>query len=225
MILDLHVHTTRGSSDSSLKPAEMVEEAVRAGLDGLCLTEHRGPWDRHEFAALQEEHPHLFFANAMEVETTAGHITVFGLNRPGGGIHDPETLRRIADAEGAFVVLAHPFRYLLSQPTSNLLYRGELHIPQEPRDVKDHWIFDLVDAIEVGNGATAPAENEFALEVARYVGKPTIGGSDAHSTHGLGRCVTVFRDEITDGEMLLEVLRAHRFHAAVRIDGTLHPME
>lgn len=219
MIIDLHVHTVRGSSDSNLKTEEMIEEAARVGLHGVCLTEHRGLWDKHEFAALQQRHEQLLFVNAMEVESTVGHLTVFGLDRYVRGIHDPVTLRRAADAHGAYIVLAHPFRYLLKQPTENLLYRGERRIPQHASEVKDHPIFDLVDAIEVSNGGTSPAENAFALEVARYLGKPTVGGSDAHSTHGLGQSVTVFQDQIGDAVAFMEALRASRFHAAVRTAG------
>ncbi len=52
MIVDLHVHTSHGSGDSSLSPQELVEEARRIGLQGACLTEHSGPWDRFEFQML-----------------------------------------------------------------------------------------------------------------------------------------------------------------------------
>lgn len=226
MIIDLHVHTVRGSSDSSLSTADLVEESARAGIQGVCLTEHRGPWDRHELAALQERHPELLLVNALEVESSAGHLTVYGLERFVGGIHDPETLRRVADEHGAYVVLAHPFRYLLRQPERNLLYAGATRVPREAREVAAHPIFDLIDAIEVNNGGTAADENAFAREVARYLGKPMVGGSDAHSTHGLGRSVTVFRDRITSAAGFMEALRASRFHAAVRTaDGSLHEFD
>jgi predicted metal-dependent phosphoesterase TrpH len=222
MLIDLHVHTVRGSSDSSLKTDEMVEEAVRAGLDGVCFTEHRGPWDRHELEALQQRHEGLLLLNAMEVETSFGHLTVFGLDRFVGGIHDPVTLRRIADEQGAFVVLAHPFRYFLGLPERNLLYREQRPIPSEIEEITTHPAFALVDAIEVHNGGTSAAENAVALEVARYLGKPTVGGSDAHSTHGLGQSVTVFDDPIASARDFMEALHASKFHAAVRTpDGAL----
>src|SRR5687768_8976297 len=101
------------------------------GLDGVCLTEHRGPWDRLEFAAMQQDYPHLLFVNAMEIDGPACHLTVFGLDRAIVGLHDPSILRRIADAEGAFIVLAHPFRYFLSQPANNLLFGGSNSIRAE----------------------------------------------------------------------------------------------
>jgi len=224
VIFDFHVHTVRGSSDSSLSVPDLVEEATRTGLDGVCLTEHRGPWDRLEFAALQRQYEHLCFVNGMEIESPGCHLTVFGLDRSIGGSHDPSILRRIADAEGAFVVLAHPFRYFLSQPANNLLFQGSRSFPLEVAQIRTHPIFDLVDAIEVANGGTSTAENALALDVAKALGKPTVGGSDAHSTHGLGRFVTIFDDAFHDTDGFMVALRAGKFHAAVRnAHGTLIP--
>jgi histidinol phosphatase-like PHP family hydrolase len=226
MIIDLHVHTARGSADSGLTTEEMIEEANRVGLEGICLTEHGAPWDQREFDAFRQDNDGLFFFNGMEVETTVGHITVFGLDKYVGGIHDPLTLRRVADAQGAFIVLAHPFRYLLQQPAYNLLFRGSKDIPQTVGEALEHPIFEVVDALEVSNGGTSPAENDFALQVARYLGKPTVGGSDAHSTNGLGRSVTVFRDRISSAAMFMEALHESRFYAAVRTaEGALLPMD
>lgn len=225
MILDLHVHTVRGSSDSSLKVDELVDEAERAGLDGLALTEHRGPWERHDLEALRERHRNLLFVNAMEVETFDGHLTVFGLDRS-AGIHDPIELRRIADAQGAVIVMAHPFRYYLGQPERSLLFRDAVGRDRVLAELADHPIFALVDAIEVHNGGTSASENALALQVARYLGKPTVGGSDAHSTHGLGRSVTVLPDGVRDAEAVMEALRAGRVHAALRdASGTLHHLD
>lgn len=226
MLIDLHVHTSRGSADSGLTTEEMIEEMARVGLDGLCLTEHGGPWDKREFAAFQAQNEQGFFVNAMEVETSIGHITVYGLDQYVGGIHDPWTLRRVCDAYGGYMVLAHPFRYLLQQPAFNLLYRGQAKIPQCVEDAWEHPVFEIVDAFEVSNGGTSVPENQFALQVARILGKPTVGGSDAHSTNGLGRSVTVFEDPISDAASFMEALHASRFHAAIRTsDGALLPVD
>ena len=70
-LFDLHIHTTKGSSDSSLTPEEMVLEADRLGLRGLCITEHAGPWDRHEFQKFAALHS-VVLIRAMEVEDGHG---------------------------------------------------------------------------------------------------------------------------------------------------------
>ena len=54
-VFDLHVHTVKGSSDSSLTPEQLIEEAQRIGLDGVCLTEHSGGWENHEFERVFQE--------------------------------------------------------------------------------------------------------------------------------------------------------------------------
>lgn len=222
MIFDCHIHTTRQSSDSSLSIPDLVDEATRMGLDGVCLTEHGGPWDRLEFAAMQREYEQLFFVNAMEIDSPGCHLTVFGLDRSIGGTRDPAIIRRIADAEGAFVVLAHPFRYFVRQPANNLLFQGRASLPYDLATLLTHPIFDFVDAIEVANGGTSAAENALALDVARALGKPMVGGSDAHSVHGLGRFVTLFDDIFQDRDGFLRALHGGRFHATVRTaDGSL----
>ena len=48
----------------------------------------------------------------------------------------------------------------------------------------------------VQNGATGDRENAMALAVREHVGLRGIGGSDAHSEHGLGCCATVFERPI-----------------------------
>lgn len=173
---------------------------------------------------MQRQYQQLFFVNGMEIDSPGYHLTVFGLDRSIGGVQDPSILRRIADAEGAFVILAHPFRYFLSQPANNLLFQGSGSFPRDIAHIQTHPIFDLVDAIEVANGGTSPAENALALDVAKATGKPTVGGSDAHSIHGLGRFVTIFDDAFHDSEGFMKALRAGRFHAAIRdMSGALTP--
>ena len=223
MFVDLHVHTTRKSSDSSLSPTELIQEAKRIGLDGVCLTEHGGPWDRHEFQRFAEQHD-LLLVRAMEVETDMGHITVFGLDGYRSGINKARELRRCVDEVGGFMVVAHPFRGLFNVPESrNLLYSNGL-APSGPEEAMEHPVFGLVDAVEVANAGNSDQENRFALRVAELLGKPCVGGSDAHSVHGLGGCLTVFEDTVRSEEEFVEALRSGRFHAAMDLHiGALRP--
>ncbi len=220
MIIDLHVHTSRGSGDSSLSPQELVQEARRTGLQGACLTEHGGPWDRFEFQRFSSQQNGLLLVPALEVETQVGHITVFGLDKYVGGIADPQELRRVADASGAYIVLAHPFRNLFHRIpfTPNLLYKEPARYPATAEEAMAHPIFQLVDAIEVANGGNTDQENAFAWEVAHRLGKPMVGGSDAHSSNGVGRCVTVFPDPLSTPEQFLQALRAGQFYPATGLN-------
>ena len=112
-LFDLHIHTTKGSSDSSLTPEDLILEADRLGLRGLCITEHSGPWDRHEFQQFASLHS-VVLIRAMEVETDMGHMLAFGLDRYQAGFNKAVELCNTARAAGGFVISAHPFRGVLS---------------------------------------------------------------------------------------------------------------
>jgi hypothetical protein len=61
-----------------------------------------------------------------------------------------------------------------------------------------------VDAIEVLNGASSPAANKSAQELAKQMGLPGVGGSDAHQPAEL---CTVYTD-IQSSMDLDEILKA-----------------
>jgi len=226
-LFDLHIHTTKGSSDSSLTPEDLILEADRLGLRGLCLTEHSGPWDRHEFKKFASLHK-VVLIRAMEVETDYGHMLAFGLDRYQAGYNKAAELRKAATAAGGFVVTAHPFRGVLSGNGNRgraLIYQSIPDpLPETPEDALDHPVFKLADAIEVANGGTVDRENEFAMQVAGLLKMPVTGGSDAHSTHGLGKFLTEFTDEVTTEAEFLKALHSKEFHPVTGLrTGNLKP--
>ncbi len=225
-LFDLHIHTTKGSSDSSLTPEDLILEADRLGLRGLCLTEHSGPWDRHEFKKFASLH-NVVLIRAMEVETDYGHMLAFGLDRYQAGYNKAAELRKAATAAGGFVVTAHPFRGVLSggHRSRALIYQSISDpLPETPEDALDHPVFKLADAVEVANGGTIDRENEFAMAVAELLKLPVTGGSDAHSTHGLGKFLTEFADEVNTEAEFLKALHSKQFHPVTGLrTGNLQP--
>lgn len=225
-LFDLHIHTIVGSGDSSLSPEDLVLEAERLGLRGLCLTEHSGPWDRHQFEQFARRHD-VVLVRGMEVDTDLGHILAFGLDHYQPGFYQARELCAAAAAAGGFTVTAHPFRGVLTQPGPGrpYLYRSlPGPLPATPEEALDHPVFKLVQAVEVANGGTVDEENGFALTVAGLLGLPGTGGSDAHSVHGLGRYVTAFPDEIHSEGEFLAALHAGAFYPAVGLRaGQLRP--
>jgi hypothetical protein len=164
----------------------------------------------------------------MEADTDMGHMLAFGMDSYQSGFHKAEILCRAARAEGGFVVSAHPFRGVLGKHMRErpYLYRTMPNepLPSIPEDALEHPVFKLANAIEVVNGGTADEENGFAMEVASLLKMPVTGGSDAHSTHGLGRYVTAFPDEIHTEAEFLTALRAGKFFPAVGLrSGQLRP--
>ena len=215
-LFDMHIHTTKGSSDSNLSPDDMVLDAERLGFFGLCITEHSGPWDEHEFQRFAALH-NLVLIRAMEVETDMGHILAFGLNQYLPGLYKAQELRRAVDGAGGFIVSAHPFRGLYDRRPSSrpLIYKDASCVPSTVDEAAQHPVFGLVDAVEVANGGTSDRENHFAMNVAQRLGLKVTGGSDAHSQQGLGRCVTVFDGEIGSESEFMKALRSRQYYPAV----------
>lgn len=206
----------RGSSDSGLSPEQLIKEAQRIGLDGVCLTEHSGGWEERELADTFRDSG-LTVISALEVNTDMGHILVFGLHRYVDGMHTAAGLRKAVDAAGGVMVAAHPFRNFFNRPpyNVNLLFKNfNGNRPTTSTAASKHPLFELVDDVEVANGSNTDQENRFTLDVARHIGFKGTGGSDAHSTHGIGKCVTIFDGDIRTESDLIEALRAKAFTAA-----------
>jgi len=211
-IVDMHVHTVRGAADSSLTPDQLIEEARRIGLTGVNISEHDRVWEPHLLEEFRERSG-LFVSRGMEVSTDVGHMIVIGLDRYVPGIRRAAELRRVLDEVGGFMTVAHPFRHFFDP----IHFRRDGRPPFEmtPEEAAERMpVFKLVDEIEIANGGSTPRENQFALKVAKVLGKRGIGASDCHSTNGVGYFVTVFEEDLRDQEHMLEQIRARRFHAA-----------
>ncbi|MSQ15478.1 MAG: hypothetical protein EXR50_06415 [Dehalococcoidia bacterium] len=208
---DLHVHTLKGSPDSELTPSQIKNTAEKVGLYGACITEHDKTWD-HVDLRIEREQNDYNFIRAMEVTTDLGHVLVYGLNTYISGIHKAENLRKAVDAAGGVMIIAHPFRrvFHFPKPYGNGKYDAAIE------ELASWPIFELVDEIEVLNGATGELENFLAYEVAKYLGKKGTAGSDAHSVHGLGRSVTIFENAVQDvGDFVKEIKAGSIYPAQV----------
>jgi sugar phosphate isomerase/epimerase len=221
-IVDMHVHTVRGAADSSLTPDQLIEEAARIGLTGVNISEHDRVWEPHLLEEFRERSG-LFVSRGMEVSTDLGHMIVIGLDRYVPGIRRAAELRKVLDDLGGFMTVAHPFRHFFDP----IHFRRDGRPPFEmtPEEAAERMpVFKLVDEIEIANGGSTPRENQFALRVAKVLGKRGIGASDCHSTNGVGYFVTVFEEELRDQEHMLEQLRARRFYGAQGLPaGDLRP--
>lgn len=215
-IIDMHIHTIVGSMDSDISPKRLAEQAKDSGLTGVALTEHLHHWDAADAQRFREE-TGLFVYNAREWTTDMGHIGVFGLPAGLKGIRHASDLRRACDDYGAVMVLCHPFRYFPGP--SSLLFGRRADAAELPvEELAEHPVFSMADAIEVFNGGCIDRENRLAQDVARVLGKPTTGGSDAHMPIEVGRFATIFEKDLASEEDMLEELRAGRFQGARRVD-------
>ena len=213
--MDLHVHTVHGSSDSSLLPEELIVEANRIGLDGVLLAEHGGGWT-NEAISEEFDNTDLVVIPALEVSTDMGHIIAIGINSHVSGIHQLKTLRKVIDEVNGVLIAAHPMRNFFNKPpyNTNLLYKEWPISPESPQEASKHEIFKLVDFIEITNGANSDAENLFTKEISYSTQIRGTGGSDSHSKQGLAKSLTVFENQITNKDKLVEQLKIGNFYAA-----------
>jgi predicted metal-dependent phosphoesterase TrpH len=210
-IVDMHVHTVRGAADSSLTPDQLIEEAQRIGLSGVNISEHDRVWDVREVEEFRARSG-LFVSRGMEVSTDMGHMIVVGLDSYVPGIRRAEELRRVVDEAGGFMIVAHPFRHFFDP--IHFRRDGRPPFDMTPEEAAKRMpVFRLVDEIEIANGGSTSRENQFALKVARLLGKRGVGASDCHSTQGVGFYTTLFEEELRDQTHMVELLKAGRFQA------------
>ena len=210
--IDLHLHTNRGSADSNLSPRELIDRAHAIGIGAVCITEHDKMWDAREVAAMAGDSG-VIFLRGMEVTTDMGHVGAFGLERYVGGIYRLTELRRVVDLEGGILIANHPFRYKLDPRFSFINPDSEPIDPGYPDRAAKLKIFDLVDAIEVLNGACGEEENVFALKVARHLGMAEVAGSDSHSAGSVGCVTTILDSPVKDERELCDAIRSKRCRA------------
>ena len=198
MIIDLHVHTSPASPCSSALVDEIIQEAKKIGLDGICLTDHNHVWDPDEVEDLRRKHE-LLILRGNEITTDQGDMVVFGLEKPIKGIVKLRDLREEVSAAKGFIIVAHPFRGFLTFGI------GKLGLT--PEKAMERPLFKYVDAIEVMNCKVTKKENRFAAKVAEGLDLPATGGSDAHEVSEVGIFATRFSQVITDEKALIEALR------------------
>ena len=204
MRIDLHIHTSPRSACSYLDPLELIQEARRLNLDGICLTEHQVLWDICDVEELARKGGIRIF-RGNEVTTNQGDILVFGFYKDIKELLMIQELRKEVKTAGGFMIAAHPFRGF---KTFGI---GQLQMTVE--QACQRKALEFVDAVEVGNGKLSPDENDMARKVAEKLALPGTGGSDAHRVDEVGKWVTVFEKDIRNEHELVEELHAGRFTA------------
>lgn len=204
MRIDLHIHTAPRSACSHLNPNDLMQEARRLELDGICLTEHQVLWESGDVENLSQEKAVKIF-RGNEFTTNQGDILVFGFYEDIKELLTIQELRERVQTAGGYMIAAHPFRGF---KTFGI---GQLQMTVEQACTRK--MFEFVDAVEIGNGKLSDEENTMAREVAASLGLPGTGGSDAHRVDEIGTWVTVFENDIRNEQELVAELHAGRFSA------------
>jgi predicted metal-dependent phosphoesterase TrpH len=192
MRIDLHCHT-KYSGDSHLEPEEVIEQAIKLNLDGVCFAEHYSMMPSWPLEKIKIPEGFYVF-RGVEISTNRGHLLGYGLMDDSWNIWSNhnylnalqvmENVHRL----GGICVPAHPFRGWDSF--------GE-HV----------FKMDGLDAIETHNGLNLGDMNEKAIQVSQLRNLPSIGGSDCHKKEQVGRAFTEFKNHVHTVEDLIEEIR------------------
>jgi len=163
---DLHVHTNV-SKDGESSIEEILKRAEEAGLDAIAITDHDSV-DGAKKALLCKSS--VLVIPGIEISTRQGHLLALGVTEViPPGLDVGETID-IARKLGAVLILPHPF-----------------HMWRHGVARKKRGGLLLVDAIEAFNSRyIVGSANGKAARFAKRLGKPCVGGSDAHNAKFVG---------------------------------------
>lgn len=167
MKCDLHCHTLY-SYDSSARPKEIIETAIKIGIDCLAITDHNETKGALEAVEYAKDKPILIIPG-IEIKSKFGDI--IGLNvkeKIPYNLPLKEIFKKIKSV-GGLIIIPHPFGYFCS-------FKENLEI-----------VLNEIDGIEVLN-ASIFGGNEKALAFAKKHNLPFTCGSDAHFPNFIGRC-------------------------------------
>ncbi|MGA2120804.1 MAG: PHP domain-containing protein [Methanoregula sp.] len=186
---DLHVHTNY-SKDGESSVEEILRKAEVVGLDAIAITDHDSVDGAKK--ALSIPSPVLVIPG-IEVSTKQGHLLVLGVTEiiPAG--LDVVATVNIARRMGALAILPHPY-----------------HVWRHGVARRKKAGMHIVDAVEAFNSRyIVGSANQKAARIAKRLGKPCVGGSDAHNAKfvGFGR---TYIDAEKNVPAILEAIRAGR---------------
>jgi predicted metal-dependent phosphoesterase TrpH len=186
---DLHVHTSY-SKDGESSVEEILRQAEAEGLDAIAITDHDSVDGAKK--ALTIPSPVLVIPG-IEVSTKQGHLLVLGITEVIPAGLDVVATVRMAREMNALAILPHPY-----------------HVWRHGVARRKKVGMNVVDAVEVFNSRyIVGSANKKAARIAKRLGKPCVGGSDAHNAKfvGFGR---TYVDAEKNVPAILDAIRAGR---------------
>ncbi len=188
MIIDTHMHERTFSGDSKMNLLQMVAEAKRKGLDGICITDHDKMGLGRYAAKVSKEQDFPIFVGT-EYLSCEGDIVAFGIDHlPELHLPAQEFIDFVTE-QGGVCISAHPYRSN-SRGLGDELYR----------------VKNLI-GVEVFNGSATEEENRKAWETCRKLGLKPFGASDCHTLAHLGRYATEIPGSFTTVEELVKAIK------------------
>ncbi len=163
---DLHVHTNF-SKDGESSVEEILRRAEEAGLDAIAITDHDSVDGVKKALTCMTT---VLVIPGIEVSTKQGHLLVLGVTEVIPAGLDVIVTIEIARRMGALAILPHPY-----------------HVWRHGVARRKKAGMHAVDAVEVFNSRyIVGSANKKAARIAKRLGKPCVGGSDAHNARFVG---------------------------------------
>jgi predicted metal-dependent phosphoesterase TrpH len=196
MIIDIHIHEKRYSNDSKIGLEEIIHEAERKGLDGICITDHDSN-GLYQLAQEYQRESSLLIIVGSEIFTYEGDVLVFGLNElPKERIHAQDLLN-LVHQNGGVGIGAHPYR-------------------ENNRGIGDQLAtLNHLSGVEAFNGRTEEQNNLKAFRISDQHHVPQLGGSDAHELYEVGNYATRFCDLLKNESDFIQAVKLKRFEPVV----------
>lgn len=186
MKCDLHCHTCY-SYDSTVSPEEMVEAALKKGINCLVISDHgeiKGAIKAIEYA---KDKPILIIPG-IEVKSKEGDI--LGLNVKEiipNKLSARETIKKIKEL-GGLAIIAHPFNWFCS-------FKGNL----------ENLVSEGI-GVEAFNASIPGPGNKIALNFSEKHKIPFTAGSDAHFPNFVGKAyLEIPEDNLSLEEILNQI--------------------
>ena len=212
MLIEMHAHTAPYSKCGRMSAQDLILRAQSLGIDAVCVTEHMMIEGANVAQQVGEEMSYPVFRGVEAASMIWGDVLVYGCYQDFPiGIPWYE-LRDAVLAVGGVLIPAHPFRHKDSWALWKYLEDQGLPLDEELAKLE---ITQGLTAVETCNGSALPEENEQATHLARILGLPGIGGSDAHGVEQVGRVLTEFSNWIASDAELVATLKAGEFRPVV----------
>ncbi|MDD1694203.1 MAG: PHP domain-containing protein, partial [Methanoregula sp.] len=169
---------------------EILRQAEVEGLDAIAITDHDSVEGAKKALTLPSS---VLIIPGIEVSTKQGHLLVLGVTEiiPAG--LDVVATVNIARRMGALAILPHPY-----------------HVWRHGVARRKKAGMTIVDAVEAFNSRyIVGSANQKAARIAKRLGKPCVGGSDAHNAKfvGFGRTYVEAEKNVP---AILDAIRAGR---------------
>jgi predicted metal-dependent phosphoesterase TrpH len=180
---ETHCHTVysnrrRRGFDALNTPREMMEAALRKGLQGMIITDHDSVKGGLIGRSAARRFKDFQVIPGAEVTSRSGHILAIGIatNVP-KGLKVEETVERIHEL-GGIAITSHPFSSRVRPSLAEECLK--------------------TDGVEVFNATNRGLANHKALSLARMHGLPQTAGSDAHRARTVGTAGIICDDPLED---------------------------